>query len=51
MKLRLFEINDYGREGDFNVSITNSDLIMEFVAMLKEKINVKIDDLETELVK
>lgn len=51
MKLRLCEINDYGREDGFSVSITNSDLIMEFVAMLKDKINIKIEDLETELVK
>lgn len=51
MKLKLYEVNDYGREEGFTVSITNTDLIMEFVAMLKDKINIKIEDLETELVK
>ena len=51
MKLKIYELNDYGREDGFAVSITNTDLIMEFVAMLKEKINIKIEDLETELVK
>lgn len=51
MKLRLYEVNDYGREGEFSVSITNGDLILEFVAMLKDKINAKIKELETELVK
>ena len=51
MKLRLYELNDYGREGDFSVAITNGDLILEFVAMLKDKINAKIKELETELVK
>ena len=51
MKLKIYELNDYGREDGFAVSITNSDLIMEFVAMLKDKINIKIEELETELVK
>lgn len=51
MKLKIYELNDYGREDGFAVSITNTDLIMEFVAMLKDKINIKIEDLETELVK
>ena len=51
MKLKLYEVNDYGREEGFSVGITNSDLIMEFVAMLKDKINIKIENLETELVK
>jgi hypothetical protein len=51
MKLKIYELNDYGREDGFAVSITNSDLIMEFVAMLNDKINIKIEELETELVK
>ena len=52
-KLYLTEISDNGyssRDG-VNVSITNSGLILEFIALLKEKSYEKIEELEAELVK
>ena len=52
MKLTLQEISDsgYSRDG-FSTSISNSGLILDFIAMLKEKVTQKIEELETELVK
>ena len=52
MKLTLSELSDggYSREG-FSTSISNSGLILAFIAMLREKVINKIDELETELVK
>lgn len=52
LKLSLHEVSDsgYSRDG-FSVSISNSSLILDFIAMLKEKVSQKIEDLETELVK
>lgn len=52
MKLNLHEVSDsgYSRDG-LNISISNSSLILEFIAMLREKVNAKIAEIETELVK
>lgn len=52
LKLSLHEVSDsgYSRDG-FSTSISNSSLILEFIAMLKKKVAEKIDELETELVK
>lgn len=52
MKLTLSELSEsgYSRDG-FSTSISNSGLILEFIAMLKEKVTLKIEELETELVK
>lgn len=52
MKLNLHEVSDsgYSRDG-LNISISNSSLILEFIAMLREKVNAKITEIETELVK
>ena len=52
MKLTLTELSEsgYSRDG-FSTSISNSGLILEFIAMLKEKVTQKIEELETELVK
>lgn len=52
MKLTLQEISDsgYSRDG-FSTSISNSGLILEFIAMLREKVHAKIAEIETELVK
>ena len=52
LKLSLHEVSDsgYSRDG-FSTSISNSGLILDFIAMLKEKVSLKIDELETELVK
>lgn len=52
MKLTLSELSEsgYSRDG-FSTSISNSGLILEFIAMLKEKVTQKIEELETELVK
>lgn len=52
MRLTLEEVSDNGyRNNGFSTSISNSNLILEFIAMLKEKITAKIEELETELVK
>ena len=52
MKLNLHEVSDsgYSRDG-LNIGISNSSLILEFIAMLREKVNAKISEIETELVK
>ena len=52
LKLSLHEISDsgYSRDG-FSTSISNSSLILDFIAMLKEKVSQKIEEIETELVK
>ena len=52
LKLTLQEISDsgYSRDG-FSTSISNSGLILEFIAMLREKVHAKIGEIETELVK
>ena len=52
LKLSLHEVSDsgYSRDG-FSTSISNSNLILDFIAMLKEKVCQKIEELETELVK
>ena len=52
LKLSLHEVSDsgYSRDG-FSTSISNSSLILDFIAMLKEKVSQKIEELETELVK
>lgn len=52
LKLSLHEVSDsgYSRDG-FSTSISNSSLILDFIAMLKEKVCQKIEELETELVK
>ncbi len=51
MKLTLCEISEsgYSRDG-FSTSISNSRLILEFIALLKTKVTQKIEELETELV-
>lgn len=52
MRLTLEEVSDSGyRNNGFSTSISNSDLILAFIAMLKKKITTKIEELETELVK
>ena len=52
MRLTLEEVSDNGyRNNGFSTSISNSNLILEFIAMLKNKITAKIEELETELVK
>lgn len=52
MKLQLTEISEsgYSRDG-LSVSISNSRLILEFIAMLREKVSDKISEIETELIK
>lgn len=52
MKLQLNEISEsgYSRDG-LSVSISNSRLILEFIAMLREKVSDKISEIETELIK
>ena len=52
LKLSLHEVSDsgYSRDG-FSTSISNSSLILDFIAMLKEKVSQKIDELEAELIK
>ena len=52
MKLSLHEVSDsgYSRDG-FSTSISNSGLILDFIAMLKEKVSQKINELEAELIK
>lgn len=52
MKLQLTELSEsgYSRDG-FSVSISNSRLILEFIAMLREKVSDKIAEIETELIK
>ena len=52
LKLSLHEVSDngYSRDG-FSTSISNSSLILDFIAMLKKKVSEKIEELETELVK
>lgn len=51
-KLYLTEISDngYSRDG-ISVSITNSGLILQFIAMLKAKSYEKVAELEAELIK
>ena len=52
LRLSLQEISDngYSRDG-FSASISNSGLILEFIAMFREKVHDKIAEIETELVK
>ena len=52
MKLQLNEISEsgYSRDG-LSVSISNSRLILEFIAMLREKVSDKISEIENELIK
>lgn len=52
MKLQLIEMSEsgYSRDG-LSISISNSSLILDFVAMLKEKVAAKISEIETELIK
>lgn len=52
LKLSLNEISEsgYNRDG-LSINISNSSLISEFIAMLREKVNAKIAEIETELIK
>ncbi len=51
MKLTLHSVNEGTYRSDFSASISNSGLILEFIAMLKKKILAKIEELEAALVK
>ena len=48
-KLKLHHTETNYRDTEL-VSISNTDLIKEFIVMLKEKISVKIADIEKELI-